>query len=362
MMRAPRPRVGVLLLLLSACSDGEPTAAPAALPCTAPAAAPEEPPARALGAAHVGIAPVKPFERWRVDRPDAPAVDVYVARSDERRPLVVYVQGSKCLPLFMVGPGRLVSTIGDPAAIVPLLSRVHFAVVERRGLTSFGKPPATEAEMQEEAQCTPEHGGVAKGERVADVADAIVALSHEAWVSSVSVVGHSEGADVAAGVGRVLGTSLTGVGLLSGAGITRFFDETVLARRTGNDDAVKQSLDDLVWITGPEASGDYRGASITRQLTYAVDSTPLDDLRGSAVPVFVAGGTRDDKAPIEGADAFVAELLRGKDRRVTYLLLPGLDHDLAKLDGAEHWNDVLSSFVDWLLTPDKPRAVTIRRF
>jgi dienelactone hydrolase len=309
----------------------------------------------------VGPTAVQPLEGWRVERADGPAIDVYVARDDVPKPLLVFVQGSKCLPLFMVSPGRLVTTALPPDDVKAEMSRVHFAFVERRGLESFGPPPATAEEMHERARCTETHGGVSKTERVDDVAAAIRALAPQPWVSSVSVVGHSEGADVAAGVGRAVGDELLeGVGLLAGAGITRFFDATVEARGRG-DAAVKRVFDDLLWITGPSAEGDYAGASITRQLTYAVDSTPLDDLRGLPLPVFVAAGSRDDKSPPESADAFVTELLRERERRVKYVILPDLDHGFTASDGSEHAREVLASVVDWVAAPIKERAVIVQR-
>jgi pimeloyl-ACP methyl ester carboxylesterase len=335
-----------------ACADGSPLD-------SAESAVRSGPEPGALRAERVGESPVAPFDHWRVARTHAPGIDIYVARRDaERRPLLVYVQGSKCLPLFMVATGRLASTI--PAEEVPsLLGRVHFAVVERRGLTSFGPPPATHEEMMAEARCTAEHGGVSKGERVRDVGDAVRALSLEPWVASVSVLGHSEGADVAAGVGQELDRDLAAVGLLAGAGITRFFDDIMLARRAG--DSVQEVFDDLLWLTGPSPTGEYHGASVTRQITYAIDSTPLEDLRLAHVPVFVAAGARDEKVPIETSDAFVAELLRNRERKVRYVIVPGADHALASADGASRWREIVDAYIDWSLSGEKDRSVVVRR-
>jgi hypothetical protein len=348
-------------LCLLACTVVACVSPPGTVDESAPAGqlAPEVPRAPAPTASFVGPAPVRPFEGWRVERADGPSIDVYVARDDAPKPLVVFVQGSKCLPLFMVSPGRLVTTALPPDDVKAEMSRVHFAFVERRGLESFGPPPATADEMQKSARCTETHGGVSKTERVEDVATAVRALAPLPWVSSVAVVGHSEGADVAAGVGKALGDELLeGVGLLAGAGITRFFDATLEARTRG-DAAVKRVFDDLLWITGPSAEGDYAGASIARQLTYAVDSTPLDDLRGLPLPVFVAAGSRDDKSPPENADAFVTELLRERERRVKYVILPDLDHGFTASDGSEHAPEVLASVVDWVVSP-KERAVIVQ--
>ncbi len=306
----------------------------------------------------VGATGYKVLERWGVTRPNGPPLDVYVARTEGRRPLVVLVQGSHCLPLFMSRPGREVSTLFvRPDQLERELGRVSFAVVERRGLRSFGAAPASEAEAKTLARCTAEHGGVDKRERVADVADAVRALRGQPWVGPVFVLGHSEGADVAAGVAGRLGDAFAGVGLLSGAGPTRFFDDIANARRQGRPVAVKAALDDLIALTGPQPPAEYAGAASVRQLSYAVDSTPLDDLRASALPIFVAGGTRDEKSPIESADLFVAEMLRARARRLRYVMLPDLDHAYMTPDGADRMPDVLRAFVDWALEPMKGRDV-----
>ena len=329
----------------------------------------------------VKITSIPGMEQWAVRRTDGPPIDVYVTRSDGRKPLVVLVQGSHCLPLFMEKPHRRISTLFvQPDDLKVELSRVSFAVVERRGLKSFGPVPASEPEAKLLDQCTPERGGVSKVERVADVAAAIRALAEQPWVGPIYVLGHSEGADVAAGVGRELdsrllpGKDLTrgstqhsrvpsarlaGVGLLSGAGATRFFDDIALAHQRSDVRAVKQVLDDLIALTGSHPPPDYAGASSVRQLTYAVDSTPLEDLQTTTLPLFVAAGSRDEKSPQASADLFVAEMLRSRARPVHYLILPEMDHGYESPDGKQHVLEVIRAFVDWTELTAKDRAVAV---
>jgi pimeloyl-ACP methyl ester carboxylesterase len=316
-------------------------------------------------AARIGSTPMDLYEKWQVTRPSAPRLDVYVARKDgDRRPLVIFAQGSHCLPLFMVGEKagrrREVSTFLFHTMIAGELARADFALVERRGLTSFGPPPASEAAARDAAHCTREHGGVSKNERVADLADVVRAMSTQPWVERIFVVGHSEGADVAAGVISATGDrAVAAVGLLSGAGATQFYDFVVPARRNHDDAGVKQVLDEEIWLTGPKARGEYRGADIERQLSYAITSTPVEDLRASRIPIFVAAGTRDDNSPIEAADVFVTEMLRAPDRPVHYLILPGLDHGYRDEAGNEHGVEVLRAFLDWGLASHYDRSVAI---
>jgi pimeloyl-ACP methyl ester carboxylesterase len=327
-----------------------------------PPAPPPQPDARLIGST-----PLARFEQWGVSRADAPDLDVYLARDDVQavKPLVVFLQGSHCLPLFMMhesdGQRRELSTLLFFETMSSIVPRVHFAVVERRGLRSFGPPPTSEEEAANAAQCTPERGGISKRERVKDAADVIRAFAREPWVGPVLLAGHSEGAYVASGVVRMLGDgSVDALGMLSGPGPTQFFDFIVTARRNGGLGAVKDVFDELIWITGPGASGSYRGAGIERQITYGIDSTNIDDLRDSRVPIFVANGVADDKAPIESADVFVAEMLRDRRRQIRYLMLPDLDHGYRSLrDGADHTAAVLNAFIDWALSPAKGRSVFV---
>jgi pimeloyl-ACP methyl ester carboxylesterase len=318
-------------------------------------------------ARRVGRSPLKDYEVWQVTRSDGPSLAVYVARQDEqsKKPLVLYLQGSHCLPLFMIsekdGRRREKSTVLFSETVPAELSRVHFAAIERRGLKSFGAPPASEAEARTAARCTPEHGSVSKRERVKDAADTVLALSKEPWVGGIFLLGHSEGAYVASGTVRHLGDgSVNAVGLLSGPGPTQFFDFLIEGRRRGDLVEVKTVFDELIWITGSSASGDYRGAAIERQVSYGVDSTSIDDLRDSHVPIFVANGTDDDQSPPESADVFVAEMLRSRSRLLRYVILPGMDHAYySRSEDKDHAGRVLKSFVDWALAPQKDRSVLL---
>ncbi len=316
-------------------------------------------------AVRISSSPLEPYEYWMVKRSSGEPLDVYVARTeDQHKPLIVFIQGSKCFPLFMVhkkdGKPRTKSTLLFYGMEKEILPHAHFALIERRGLKSFGPPPNSEAEASQMARCTAARGGVSKTERVADVVDVVRAFSGKAWVGGVFLIGHSEGAYVASGAAKTLGDGiLSGVGLLSGPGPTQFFDFVLQARKRSDNAGVKKVLDEMIWVTAPGAKGDYRGADVERQITYGITSTDIDDLRASKVPLFVAAGDKDEKAPIESTEVFVAEMLRDPQRKLRYLILPGLGHDYTDLTGADHTNDVLKTFIDWTLLKDKPRDVIV---
>ena len=262
-----------------------------------------------------------------------------------------------CYPLFSYreknGRREIVSPLIFTDVADKELPPVYFAAVERRGITSFGDRP------KERPQCTDDFGAVTKTDRVRDLADAISALRKQPWAGKVYIVGHSEGVDVAAGVARLLGDdAVAGLALLSGGGPTQFFDFVMEARHNKDDKRVQATFDDMISVTGPQAEGKLNGLPIKRWKTFALDSTPLDDLRGLRLPVFVAQGTLDVKSYVEGADLLVLELLRNATRPVRYLMLPDSDHDFMSADGkVDQSGRVVKDFLRWVTGSKPERSV-----
>jgi pimeloyl-ACP methyl ester carboxylesterase len=310
----------------------------------------------------IGSSPLAPLELWQVRRGTEPPLDVYLARAEGTGPLVVFVQGSRVVPLFELiadAGGETTFRSALPFALPEVLSAqpagFHLAFLERRGLRSFDVAATTAGEAPRSTTA-----GVPKPNRVSDVADAVLALAAEKWVSEILLVGHSEGADVAAGVAKLLGPRIAAVALLAGAGPSQLFDFVAAARRKADDEGVRRTFEEILWLTSPAASGDYRGLPVERWTTFALDSTPLDDLQGSAVPVFVAHGTADDAASVESADVFVVELLRqNRGRPVFYLVLPGLNHRFVSADGRSWFAEVLGVFLKWARGSGSRRAMQV---
>ncbi|MCA9267127.1 MAG: prolyl oligopeptidase family serine peptidase, partial [Planctomycetales bacterium] len=159
---------------------------------------------------------------------------------------------------------------------------------------------------------------------------------------------------------RRLKSRVAVVGLIAGAGITRFFEKSVIARRKGGSKAATKVLREVITATRPNPPPMIDGDSLTLVLTYGIRSTPLEDLRGLTVPVFVAHGDADKKVPIETADAFVAELLREPTRALRYLIYPGCDHGFFDAKGRRRAGDVLRDFIAWAQRRKKGRSIAIK--
>ena len=304
-----------------------------------------------------------PWQQWAISFEGRRPLDIYVARATDRRaPLVMVVQGSACYPLFRVGEeeGRQRFQTTLPAGIEERVhngpTSVHFAAVERPGLCSFdGGDPRHEPRF-----CTEERGGITKQERVKDVADAALALAGEPWVSGIVLVGHSEGGDVVAGAARLLGSErVLAVALLAGGGPTQFFDFVAQARRERDARAAQAVFDELLALdSGGRTASGYRGHPIERIFSYAIDSTPLDDLVAVNVPVFIAQGTDDAHVALESADLLALELLRRRPlRAVSYLIAEGLDHGFCNSNDDDYSGVVLDRFLSWALGAKPERTV-----
>jgi len=312
-------------------------------------------PAEGPSAAKISGTEWAPWERWRVRRADGPPLDVYLAHDGAKRPLVIMLPGSGCAPLFRVrGEGgkkdfQTSLIFADEADAKDRAA--HLAGVERRGLESFAADASS--------ACAAGHGGVSKVERVKDAADAALALSKLPWAGRILLAGHSEGADVAAGAARLLSgrVDVAAVGFFAGGGPSQFFDEVVAARRAGDASAAQGAFDDLLSMASRTPPARYRGYPSERFITYAVDSSPLDDLLRTRVPVFIVQGGRDASVPIESSDLLAVELLRDRARLVKYLILPDSDHGFVDADGVDRAREVFAEFVRWSLDPLKTREV-----
>lgn len=314
--------------------------------------------ASAADARFVSASPKPGWDVWEV-REGESAVTVHVRKDERPLPLVVFAAGSHCLPVFFYteGPGGRRERGMLPFDIDEARKQADFqlAVVERKNLQSF----VVINDVKQSDRCTEEHGGVRKEERARHMAMAAKAFRGLPWVSSVLLAGHSEGADVASGALRFVAQGdVDAIGFFASGGVTQFFDLVMRGRRKGDGAAAQRAFDDLLAMTGDKPPADFEGFPRERFLTFAVDSTPLDELAASKVPLFVALGTRDHNSAPESTDAMVAELLRrDRSRPLHYLVLDGLDHGFNDASG-KSFSDRLSACETWA---DRGTGVRIDR-
>lgn len=289
-------------------------------------------------------------------------VRVYSWHDDTPKPLVVLLQGSACYPLFTVDPdGRYHGTTVFEDVMASNKTRVHFALVEKRGVEPLRFPPgSTHAEQSAmfqrlgEGDCSPEfYQQNTKGVRVADALLAVQSLARQPWVTRVIVGGHSEGTRVAAGVVKAdTEGTIAAAGLFSSATIQGVdgdpSDRQAFAAAVSRQSHILEAPDDEM----------IDGLPARRWKSYTIEATPLDDLRDSTTPLFVAHGGREPD--VGRADTFVLEVLRLRPKPpLRYVVVQDGDHGFAGIDGNSRMPELFADFLGWVLDPSPTTGVAV---
>jgi pimeloyl-ACP methyl ester carboxylesterase len=283
------------------------------------------------------------FRQLDVARPDGSSATVFVGDFDgsfaTRKPLLIYLEGSGAMSQFirrgkMTGYG-IYGLVADRAS-----DRFHVATVEKRGV-----PFGWRVEHTGSAVGAPEEyqRHATLEDRVADVRLALTALLSQPTVdpARVLLIGHSEGADVAAVVaGR--DDRVTHVACLAGGGAPQFFDSFVSRRKKlrasgATAEEIAKSLGELeqqirTILADPDNIDDFwRGHPYKRWATFAAPAT-ADELIHTSANVFVAQGSADESVPMESFDYLVVRLLASGNPNVTIRRYPGRDHGFGGKD------------------------------
>jgi predicted esterase len=290
--------------------------------------------------------------RFTLQRDGAPNVRYVVSRPAHKAPLVLFVQGSGCMPplVGMDTPNRY-STVFN---FIPLAQQGDYAVMVVDKPNQPDAPP----------QAPP---GVATGCPVAFNAsfsydswlDALrTALRHALalpWVdrSRVLVFGTSEGAVMAAGLARTV-PEVTHVALIGGTGTSQLFDFIANVQRGAASDEDKLAALREIDATVDAIRADPRstdkfawGHTYLRWSTFFAQA-PGEDLVQSKARVYLASGMKDDNVPILSTEVAYARL-RALGRDVTFRRVPHAGHGLVPaggsiLDSQKDYNAIMAWF------------------
>jgi len=310
----------------------------------------------------IGLMKPGPWTEYHAKNGDRD-VRIFVAHDDRPKPLVVFVRGSGCAPLFVINEdGASSNTSIFQNIVAPRLERFHFAMIENPGIEPlrFAAGMTLQAKRQAFARSETECSNVyrvnqTKGARVNDVLTALSAFAGQAWVQQVLLVGHSEGSQVATGVIRQAGKMVNAVALFSSAGPTQFFGLHV--GRGASRDSLIQTFHEMRMLQEELDDATYLGEPARRWKSYALDSTPLEDVRDSSVPMYVAHGGRENN--LLAADLFVLESLRQQPRRpLRYVVVDGGDHAF-EVNGHSRILELFDDFVSWSADPKRPTDARI---
>ncbi|MEM0964215.1 MAG: hypothetical protein AAGK21_16935, partial [Bacteroidota bacterium] len=267
------------------------------------------------------------FTHVHLDTPETGPVSFYVSTAgrpaDTTRtlPLVVYHQGSGYNPIYWGSRDSLRNALLLDPRDVP---EAHYIVIGKPGAPFWiedfdnrAEPPAAFTERLSLHWRT---------------AAARLAIEHVMDLGMVDPslilsVGHSEGADVAPWV-AVEVPAVTHVAVLAGGALSMSFDFVYEFRRLVAEGEmtfdegqryIEQAYADLraTYAEPTRTDTSYYGGTLLKWHSF-LDNPPLDAMLQLDVPIYIAGGTLDEKAPIANLDmAAVAFIRRGKDN-LTY--------------------------------------------
>jgi pimeloyl-ACP methyl ester carboxylesterase len=298
------------------------------------------------------VAAPQPFENTYLTRTHfreytAPRADGspahFFASAPFRGPIVVYCEGSGCNSLFHVDKGRL--RFGLYALVADLVPGTCVVSAEKRGV-----PFGHRGHGGTGIDCPPEYTKWATREqRVDDVCTMLAAAEEEMRAngsipSHVIVIGHSEGAEVAAAV-AARRPEVTHLAFLAGGGPSEMFDDVMLLRRgmaaqhkspAEIENAVEARVDVFREILAhPNSTTRFFEGHAYRRWSGYMLHPPMDSLLACHAKLFIAQGGADQAVPVEATDLLAVELLRHGRRDVTLIRLPGADHGLRSSAGTD---------------------------
>ena len=291
---------------------------------------------------------------------------VYRNRINDRKPLIVYLQGSTNLPLFYLKPnGKYssgitlnVNAMSNDYHII-LISKPNTPLVDSIRITPSGRKQYPMQEGYQEKYSLDWRAGAA--DKVID--DALKTLNADP--STVIIWGHSEGSEVAPAV-AVKNKHVTHVVAMMGNALNHLYDFILLERvaafngEQSNEEA-QANIDSLyteyekIYADPTSTTQEWYGETYYKWSSFSLTS-PLENMLKLDIPIlYVAGG--EDRQSILNMDYAKLEFLRkGKDN-LTYKVFPNCDHNFleTKTDasGKKEWIDHLSEVngfaMEWMV-------------
>lgn len=275
------------------------------------------------------------FINYKLNHADQYIVSYYISQTETPTPLVIWIQGSGCRPVFIEGmPGDYASTLFSFTTLAKD-KKVSMMVVDK---------PFTPNQA-------PRNGGVSTN-CPSDFNDN---FSSDSWVSSIRsalnhakqlpwvdetkilILGISEGATVASAIANQ-DKSITNIALIGASGPSQLYDFIVSIYDSELSDTEKLSKIQELENKYSEIQSDlaenefsWGHANLRWKSFFATSS--LMNLVNSNAKVYLVSGMKDESVPILSTEALYVELLtQGKD--VIFKRLPDSYHNLVSETGS----------------------------
>jgi len=272
-------------------------------------------------------------------------------------PLVVFILGSGAHSNFKQGGDRILDahrTLREAA-----LDRARVLAVERPGVAFLSQPDKNGTAVGASDEFLREHTADRWSEAVHAAIRATGSLSGIDR-SRLLVVGHSEGARIAARV-AALNPQVTHAAGWNGFATSRL--RCMLNDRAWN--SALGEIEDLnertqaaaeLWRRMLAEKDDYRQLFSGHSFRYWASfkgNTTFDFLESSSARIYLAQGTEDNECTLDGFELLFARLVEA-GRDVTAVWVPGANHGFGFPDDPKRngWREQMKKVLDWYLRPD----------
>lgn len=266
----------------------------------------------------------------------------------KKKGLILFIAGSRSVPLFPKMGGQVAPPL--PFNYWEFADEYRFVVISKPGVpimpdTLLQPPMYLDPKTKESPLAYEENNHLSYYVKTSNLV--LKKLLEERWVDKkkIYVIGHSEGARVAAKVAAT-NPSVKKLVFLSCSAFGRAYNFTSEIRKKKVNpqmqnqyakETMKEVEEELKKGT-PEFPFDF--------LTY----NPMDDLVKMNIPILVMFGTNDTQTPIETNDLIYIEFMKRKKRNLTMIPLEGLDHNFFAAGQEFHWDEVGVRFMGWIGT------------
>ncbi|MBX7114873.1 MAG: hypothetical protein K1X64_11155 [Myxococcaceae bacterium] len=262
-------------------------------------------------------------------------------------------QGPRPLVLYLHGSGFQSARGFTQRRVVPFaMSRKIFVAT----LDKVGVEPNAESTLTAEAE---KHDTRASRiENASRFLDVLVA--EYGSFDGIHIIGHSEGADVAAGLAASR-SDLRTLTVLSGGGLgpadeARIGLKQLLSTPSATIDALNARFIDAYVFTvtmrilaKPSVDRYLLGLTYRRWASY-LTHTPADDAVAFKGPVLSVHGDADINSPIETSRYLEQRFIEaGRANALTRRELAGVDHNFRDSNGADYLPEVIAGALDWML-------------
>lgn len=273
------------------------------------------------------------FTRFEFTPVKGPPVEYYISKPQAPSPLVIYLQGSGCTPVFPA------TGFGDDHAST-VFSSTTMARTYPITVMVIDKPYAPKRPPQSSGvatDCPKEFNDYFSLD--AWVSHIEVAYEHALglpWVDSrrTLIIGISEGATVAAAL-AARDQRITDVALVGGSGPTQFYDFVVNAYASSPEHtkvlAALEKLDSkrAAIAAAPLDSTRFEWGHSYKRWSSFFSSSSVDNLEKSDARVYLVSGMADTDVPILSTELLYAELVNA-GRDITMRRIPDGNHALMR--------------------------------